>query len=235
MNGGNHPRGGKPSFQQLLQGLQKRLEILLSVARGPVAPVVGGGGHHSLRKRREPPVAISEIEPPALPPFVRRREDGGDVLRRPPLSQLEDAATGPHRHADPSFPRRRGKKLRVEEMGPQVPVRVNPQVSFTNRREDGGLRDGVGAEVVQLHPVDMENRSHKTACRHSEPLLVEGNEAQHIPRRRGRGDSAWRGHPLRLRATGERAKQTLGNKGLQVIRRDAHAQWLPREPLVLSH
>jgi hypothetical protein len=118
MNGGNHSRDGEPSFSQLLQGLQKGLEILLSVAWGPVAPVIGGGGHHSLRKRREPPIVISEIKPPALPPFVRRREDGRDVLQRPRLPQLEDAATGPHRHANPSFPRRRGKKLRGEEMGP---------------------------------------------------------------------------------------------------------------------
>jgi hypothetical protein len=50
MNGGNHPRGGEPSFPQLLQGLQKGLEVLLSVARGPVASVIGGGGHHPLRK-----------------------------------------------------------------------------------------------------------------------------------------------------------------------------------------
>jgi hypothetical protein len=106
MNGGNHPRGGEPSFPQLLQGLQKGLEILLSVMRGPVAPVISGSGHHSLIKRREPPVVISEIEPLALPPFVRRREDGGDVLQRPRLPQLEDAATGPHRHVDTSFPRR---------------------------------------------------------------------------------------------------------------------------------
>jgi hypothetical protein len=70
MNGGNHPRGGEPPFSQLLQGLQNGLEILLSVARGPIAPVIGGDGHHSLRKRREPPVVISEIKPPALPPFV---------------------------------------------------------------------------------------------------------------------------------------------------------------------
>jgi hypothetical protein len=198
MNGGNHHCGGEPSFLQLLQGLQKGLEILLSIARGPVAPVIGDGGHHSLRKRREPPVVISEIKPPALPPFVRRHEDGGDVLQRPRLPQLEDAATGPHRHADPSFPRRRGKKLRGEEMGPQVPVRVNPQVAFTNRREDGGLRDGVGTEVVQLHPLDVQNHPHKTACRHSEPPLVKGDEAHHIPRRRGPGGSAPRGHPLRL-------------------------------------
>jgi hypothetical protein len=75
-------------------------------------------------------------------------------------------------------------------MSPQVPVRVNPQVSFANRREDGGLRDGVGAEVVQLHPVDMQNSPHKTTRRHSEPPLVKGDEAHDIPQRRGRGGSA---------------------------------------------
>jgi hypothetical protein len=48
MDGGDHPRGGKPSVSQLLQGLQKRLEILLSVARGPIVPVAAGDGHHSL-------------------------------------------------------------------------------------------------------------------------------------------------------------------------------------------
>jgi hypothetical protein len=64
------------------------------------------------------------------------------------LPQLEDAATGPHRHADPPFPRRQGKRLRGEEMGPQILVGVNPQKSFANRREDGHLRDGVGAEIV---------------------------------------------------------------------------------------
>jgi hypothetical protein len=50
MDGGNHPRGGEPSVSQLLQGLQKGLEILLSLARGPIAPVAAGGGDHSLRK-----------------------------------------------------------------------------------------------------------------------------------------------------------------------------------------
>jgi hypothetical protein len=114
-----------------------------------------------LRKRREPPVVISEIKPPTLPPFVRRRKDGRDVLQRPRLPQLEDAATGPHRHANCSLPHRRGKKLRRKEMGPQVPVGGNPQISFTNRREDGCLRDGVGTEIVQLHPVDVQDRPHK--------------------------------------------------------------------------
>jgi hypothetical protein len=105
-------------------------------------------------------------------------------------------------------------------MGPQVPVGGNPQKSFANRREDGCLRDGVGTEIVQLHPIDVQNRPHKTICRHSEPPLVKRDEAQHIPQRRGRGGSARRGHPLRLRVTGERTKQTISNKDLQIIRRD---------------
>jgi hypothetical protein len=115
MDGGNHPRGGEPSISQLLQGLQKGLEILLSLARGPISPVAAGGDHHSLRKQQEPPIVIPEVKPPALPPLVRRHKDGGDVLLRTRLPQLEDAATGPHRHADSLLPRRRGKRLHREE------------------------------------------------------------------------------------------------------------------------
>jgi hypothetical protein len=183
MDGSNHPRGGKPSVSQLLQGLQKGLEILLSLTRGPIAPVATGGSHHSLRKRWEPPIVVPEVKPSALPPLVRRHKDDGDVLLRTCLPQLEDAATGPHRHADSLFPRRRGKRLRREEMGPQIPVGVNPQKSFANRCEDGCLRDRVGVEIVQLHPIEMQNRPHETACWHSEPPLVERDETQHIPRR----------------------------------------------------
>jgi hypothetical protein len=173
-----------------------------------------------LRRRREPPIVIPEIKPPALPPLVRRREDSRDVLLRPRLPQLEDAATSPHRHSNSSFPRRRGKKLRREEMGPQVSMGGNPQKPFANRREDGCLRDGVGSEIVQLHPIDVQNSPHETTCRHSEPSLMKRDEAQHIPRRRGRVGSARRGHPLRLRVTRERTKQTIGNKGLQIVRPD---------------
>jgi hypothetical protein len=90
-------------------------------------------------------------------------------------------------------------------MSPQVLVGVDPQVSFANRCEDGGLRDGVGAEVVQLHPVVMQNRPHGAACRKSESPFVEGDEAHDVPRRRGRGDSAG-GDPLRLPLIRERAK-----------------------------
>jgi hypothetical protein len=70
-------------------------------------------------------------------------------------------------------------------MSPQVLVGVDPQVSFANHCEDGGLRDGVGAEVLQLHPVVMQNRLHEAACR---------------PRAGGGGN------PLRLPLIRERAK-----------------------------
>jgi hypothetical protein len=220
MDGGDHPRGGKPSVSQLLQGLQKGLEILVFLVRDPIAPVAAGGSHHSLRKRREPPIVIPEVKPPALPPLVRRHKDGGDVLLRACLPQLEDAATSPHRHADPLFPRRQGKGLRGEEMGPQIPVGVNPQKSFANRREDGRLCDGVGVEIVQLHPVIMQERPHETACWHSETPLMEGDETQHIPRQWGRGGPARRDHPLRLQVTREGTEQAISDKGLQIVHRD---------------
>jgi hypothetical protein len=220
MDGSDHPRGGKPSVSQLLQGLQKGLEILLFLARGPITPVAAGGSHHLLRKRREPPIVIPEVKPPVLSPLVRRHKDGGDVLLRARLPQLEDAATSPHRHANPLFPHRQSKILRGEETGPQIPVGVNPQKAFTNRREDGRLCDGVGVEIVQLHPVVMQERPHETACWHSEPSLMEGDETQHIPRWRGRGSPARMDHPLRLRVTREGTEQAIGDKGLQVIHRD---------------
>jgi hypothetical protein len=51
------------------------------------------------------------------------------------LPQLEGAAVGSHRHANLLLPHRQGKKLHGEEMGPQIPVGVNPKKAFANRRE----------------------------------------------------------------------------------------------------
>jgi hypothetical protein len=206
VDGGNHSRGGESPFPQRLQGLEKGLEVLLSVVRGPVAPSISGDGDHSLGKRREHLAVVPEVEPPALPPFIRGRKDGGNVQRRPRLPQLEDAAAGPHCHTDLSLPRRRSKKLRGKEMSPQVPMGGDPQVPFANRYEDGGLRDGVGAEVVQLHPIVVQDRPHKAARRHTESPFVEGDEAHDVPRRRGRSGSARGGNPLRPPLIRERAK-----------------------------
>jgi hypothetical protein len=139
-----------------------------------------------LRKQRKPPVVVPEIKPPVLPPLVRRHKGGRDVLLRAPRPQLEGAATGPHRHTDLLRVRRRGEELRREEMGPQIPVRVNPQKTIANRRKDGRLRNGVGVEVMQLHPVVVQERPHEAARWHSKPPLMEGDETDHIPRRRSR-------------------------------------------------
>jgi hypothetical protein len=102
-------------------------------------------------------------------------------------------------------------------MGPQILVRVNPQKTLANRREDGRLHNGVGVEVVQLHPIVVQERPRETARWHSKPPLVEGDETNHIPRRRSRVGLAHGGHPLWLRPTGEGTEQTIGNKGLQIL------------------
>jgi hypothetical protein len=144
------------------------------------------------------------------------------------------ASTGgcSHRPAPPcglSFPLSSRKKAPRRRDGSTDPSGVNPQKPFANRREDGCLRDRVGVEIVQLHPLEMQNRPHETACRHSEPPLMERDVTQHVPRRQGRGGSARRDHPLRLRVTEEGTKQAIGNKGLQVVRRDGGERpWVAR-------
>jgi hypothetical protein len=72
-------------------------------------------------------------------------------------------------------------------MGPQIPVGVNPQKPFANRREDGCLHNGVGAEIVHLHPVEIQNRPHETTCWHSEPRSWKETKLNTYP---GGGDEA---------------------------------------------
>jgi hypothetical protein len=127
VDGGNHSRSGESPLPQCLQGREKGFEVLLSFVRGPVAPRIGGGGDYSLGEQREQLAVIPEVEPRALPPLVRGREDGGNIQRRPRLPQQEGAAAGPHRCADLPLPRRRGKKLRKKEMGPQIPMGAIPK------------------------------------------------------------------------------------------------------------
>jgi hypothetical protein len=104
--------------------------------------------------------------------------------------------------------------------GSTGPVGVNPQKPLANRHENGRLRDGVGVEVMQLHPIVVRERPHEATRRHPKPPLMEGGETDHVSRRRSRFGLAPRGQPLRLRPAGERTEQTLGNKGLQILRSD---------------
>jgi hypothetical protein len=99
-------------------------------------------------------------------------------------------------------------------------VGVNPQKPLANHHENGRLRDGVGVEVMQLHPIVVRERPHEAACQHPKPPLVKRGEADHVPRRWSQVGLAPRGQPLRLRPAGERTEQTLGNKGLQILHRD---------------
>jgi hypothetical protein len=156
-----------------------------------------------LRKRRKHPTIVPEIKPSVLPPLVRRCKGGRDVLLRASRPQLEGAATDPHRHTDLLRLRRCGEELRGKEMGPENPVRVNPQKTLANCHEDGRLRDRVGVEVMQLHSLVVQERPHEAARWHSKPPLVEGDETEHIPRRRSRVSLARGGHPLRLQPIGE--------------------------------
>jgi hypothetical protein len=105
-------------------------------------------------------------------------------------------------------------------MGPQVLVEVNPQKPLANHHENSRLRDGVGVEVVKLHPVVMRERPHEAARRHRKPPLMEGGETDHVSRRRSRFGLAPGGQPLRLWPAGEKTEQTLGNKGLHFLRSD---------------
>jgi hypothetical protein len=105
-------------------------------------------------------------------------------------------------------------------MGPQVLMNVNPQITLANRCEDGRLCNGVRVEVVQLHPVIVQERSHEAARWYSKPPLMEGDKTDHIPWRRS-WDGLARGHPLRLRPIGEGTEQTIGNKGLQIPHNDS--------------
>jgi hypothetical protein len=220
VDSGGDPRGGKAFRLELLQGTKNGLELLLVLVCGPLVPVIAGGGHHSLRKGWQHPIVIPEIKPSVLPPLVRRHKGGRDVLLCASRPQLEGAAASPHRHTDLLHVCRRGEELRGEEMGPQVPVGVNPQKPLANHHENGRLRDEVGVEVVKLHPVVRRERPHEVACQHPKPPLMKRGEADHVPRRRSQVGLAPGGQPLRLRPAGERMEQTLGNEGLQILRGD---------------
>jgi hypothetical protein len=114
-------------------------------------------------------------------------------------------------------------------MGPQVQVGVNPQKPLTNRHDNSHLRDGLGVEVMQLHPIVVRERPHEVARRHPKPPLMEGGETDHVPRRRSRVGLAPGGQPLRLRPDGEGTEQTIGNKGLQILHCDGGERpWVAR-------
>jgi hypothetical protein len=115
-----------------------------------------------------------------------------------------------------SFTRLRGmgEQLRTEEVEPQVLVGLDPEEPLANRREDGHLGYGVGVEVMHLYPIVVRERPHEAACRHPEPPLMEGGEADHVAHKRGRFLLVPRRETLRVCFVGARVKQSPTHQGL---------------------
>jgi hypothetical protein len=120
-----------------------------------------------------------------------------------------------HGPSSPPSTRRKARRGRDESTNPNG---GDPQVPFAHRYEDSSLRDGVGGEVMQLHPIVEQDCPHKAARRHTESPLMEGDEAHDVPRRWGRSGSAHGRNPFWSLLIGERAKQTLADQLLQVAR-----------------
>ena len=65
----------------------------------------------------------------------------------------------------PSYPLRDGLGVEFtpEQMPSQVQVRLDPQVVLADGDEDRRLRNDVGGEVMQLHPVGVAERPDEVA------------------------------------------------------------------------
>jgi hypothetical protein len=83
-----------------------------------------------------------------MPAAVRGDQLRRDVLVASTRLDLEHVAPHVHRAPCPPLSSLLGKELRLEEMEPQIPLRLHPQVPLVDRRENSGLRDGVGGKVV---------------------------------------------------------------------------------------
>ena len=49
----------------------------------------------------------------------------------------------------------------------------SPQIPLAHSSENHRLRDGVGVEVVELHPIVVRQRTHEPVGQNPEPPVVE--------------------------------------------------------------
>jgi hypothetical protein len=68
-------------------------------------------------------------------------------------------------------------ELAVEEVEPQVPAHRDLQESLAYGNEGSRLQDGIGAEVVELHPIVVAQPPHEPARRRVEAALVQADVA----------------------------------------------------------
>jgi hypothetical protein len=82
--------------------------------------------------------------------------------------------------AHPPLTRGESLKVAAKEADLEVPVRRGPQKPLVDGNEASRLRDGVGGEVVKLHPVMMAQPPHEPARRGSETTFVQADEADNV-------------------------------------------------------
>ena len=104
-------------------------------------------------------------------------------------------------------------------MDPQIPVCFDPKIPLADSDEDRHLRDGVGAEVVQLHSIVLVQRPHESADGDAESLLVEPREAHDVALGGIRfGLLRPRGNPRRPLRVDVHRQQPVGDQLLQYRR-----------------
>ena len=128
---------------------------------------------------------------------------------------MEGQAAGarePPRLAPPAL----DEELTAEQMDPKIPMHLYPQVPLADGDEDRRLRDGIGAEIVQLRSVMIAQCPHKPADRDAEASFVEAHEAYDVALRGLRLDLVWvRGNLHRRPRVGVPRQQPIGDQLLQ--------------------
>src|SRR6185437_15938438 len=125
---------------------------------------------------------VPKVEPPPAPPSVVRRHLAVDVEVPPRVAHVEGQAAGarePPRLAPPAL----DEELAAEQMDPKIPMHLYPQVPLADGDEDCHLRDGIGAEIVQLRSVMIAQFPHKLADRDAEAACVEPLQDCDVPLR----------------------------------------------------
>jgi hypothetical protein len=107
---------------------------------------------------------------------------------------------------------REGEGLRTEEMEPHDLVGLKPQESLADSGEDGRLRDGVGVEVMQLHPIVVRQCPHEVAHRNPEAPFMERGKAKDVARGQIQHLLIVRRDPLGLRSGGSVPEQASVNQ-----------------------
>ena len=98
-------------------------------------------------------------------------------------------------------------------MDPKILMGLDAEVPLANGDVDRRLRDGVGAEVVQLHSIVLAQSPHEPADGDAEASLVEANEADDVALRGLWLGLVWvRGNPRRRPRVGVPRQQPVGDQ-----------------------